>query len=293
MIKGFFKGCEPRVATPKGDILSTGQVAASRAPLYLAPNKQSMQVSQLLFGEHYRRFACEEHDLGADWHLVQSLRDDYIGYMHCPEICEPFYQGNAKVSKLSTALYSSPNMKSQVLRQLPFGSELYIESVKARNPFSHHEFLYVQALQSWVHKDHVTFNHQAHTDPVALARLFIGQSYQWGGRSGWGCDCSALVQLCYELCGCHLPRDSNLQEKYTPAFDKTRISREQVQAGDLLFWPGHVAIATSSSHLLHATLVGMQVVEEPIDQVCERIFNETKAEMSSIMRPAFLARGQG
>ncbi len=288
MIKGFFAGCEPRVATPQGDVISTGQVMSARMPLYLAPNKQSMQVSQLIFGEHYRRFVSIDIELPEGWHLVQSMRDDYIGFMFSPDISDPLYTGNAKVSKLSTALYNAPSLKSQTLRQLPFGAELNIETLSVSDPLSHHEYLFVQPLQAWVHKDHVQFNHQKFTDPIELARQFIGQSYLWGGRSGWGCDCSSLVQLCYELCGCHLPRDTHLQQIYSPAFQAQSIAQDKIQAADLLYWPGHVAMASSATHLIHATRVGMQVVEEPIDTVCERIYNETKAALSIVHRPIFV-----
>lgn len=284
MIKGYFDGTKKALATPLGEVLHSGQVTTARQPLYLAPDKQAMQVSQMLFGEHYQCFASEVA-LAKDWYLVQSSRDSYIGFMHSPEISAPSYQGNAKVSKLSTALYSAPSMKSQTLRQLPLGAELYIETLEASDPMSHEEYLFIHSLQAWVHADHVQFNHHYSPDPVVLARQFLGQSYLWGGRSGWGCDCSSLVQLCYELCGCLLPRDTDLQEVYMPAFESLHVTREQIQAADLLYWPGHVAIASSSTELIHATRVGMQVVEESIDTVCERILREKNLPLRCILRP--------
>ncbi len=291
MIKGFFAGCEPTVATPQGEVVFKGQIVASIAPLYITPNAQSMQISQLVFGEHYREFSSDI-ELTDGWHLVQSLRDDYTGYVYSPETVEVQFIGNAKVSKLSTALYSAPSMKSKLMRILPFGAELNIERVSVSDPLSHHEFFYVHYLEAWVYKDHVQFNDQYFEDPIELARQFIGQTYLWGGRSGWGCDCSALVQLCYELAGCRLPRDANLQQKYLPAFEPESILRDQISANDLLYWPGHVAIASSSSDLIHATRVGMHVVEEPIDTVCQRIFDETRADLSIIHRPILAASSQ-
>lgn len=289
MIKGFFAGCEPTVATPQGEVICNGQIMNPIAPIYITPNKQSMQISQLIFGEHYRKFNSLEIVLPDGWHLVQSLRDDYTGFIYSPEIIEPRFIGNAKVSKLSTALYSGPSMKSNILRQLPFGAELYIEALPISDRLSHHEFFYIHCLEAWVYKDHVQFNDRYFKDPTQLARQFIGQTYLWGGRSGWGCDCSALVQLCYEMAGCRLPRDANLQQRYLPAFEPESILRDQIRAGDLLYWPGHVAMATSATQLIHATRLGMHVVEESIDKVCLRIFDKTNAGLSIVHRPILAA----
>lgn len=283
--------------------IGTGQVLTGRMPLYNTPDKNSMQVSQLLFGEHYDLYNnCEGNGeiegsvTDSNWHLVQSKRDNYIGYLYNPKITTPYFEGNAKVCRLSTALYAAPNLKSPVLHELPFGAELYLikdnslngsSSQSNNNPNSeqhHNDYYFSPPLQAWVYKGHVVFNDQPYADPVTLARQFIGLSYLWGGRSGWGCDCSSLVQLCYELCGCLLPRDSSQQVQYVNAFEKKEITRATIRSGDLLFWPGHVAMASSPSTLIHATAFGMQVIEEPIDQVCERIYTDHKTT-STILRP--------
>ena len=106
----------------------------------------------------------------------------------------------------------------------------------------------------------------------------------WGGRSGWGCDCSSLVQLCYEVCGYLLPRDTHLQEKNLTINKVDRIQRADIRAGDLVFWPEHVAIASSSTDIIHATCVGMHVVEEPLIAVEKRIYQESKRQINSIQR---------
>ncbi len=282
-------------STPKGALLNTGQILTGRVPLYKAPDKTSMQVSQLLFGEHYNIYSHSSdngHEIAMDniaenWHLVQSKRDGYMGYLNSTETITPLFESNAKVSQLSTALYAAPDMKSPVLRELPFGAELYVVTDNQPNTEYNHDYYFSPPLQAWVYKAHLVLNNQLHTDPVALARQFIGLSYMWGGRSGWGCDCSSLVQLCYELCGCLLPRDTAQQVLHTSAFEKEVITRECIRAADLLFWPGHVAIASSHSTLIHATAFGMQVIEEPIDLVCERI-HIAYGTASTILRPRFI-----
>jgi len=287
MIKSFFTDATTSMKQPGAQKINTGQALVSRIPIYEAADKSSMQISQLLYGELYDVY--EAIDIkGSDWHLIQSQRDHYVGYIYVNEITPPDFISNAKVSKLSTVLYAKPNMKSEVLYELPLGAELHIlteaSTINVTSETQHPDYYFSPSLEAWVFKKHLLLNGQYHLDPVEIARQFIGLPYVWGGRSGWGCDCSSLVQLCYELCGCHLPRDSDLQIQFTSAFENKSLTMDKIQAGDLLFWPGHVAIASSSTKLIHATCVGMQVVEELIQTVDQRNVQQNQVACT-ILRP--------
>jgi len=277
MIKRFFASRQTAVSQPTTEKINSGQVLQSRQSVYASPDKSSMQVSQLLFGELYDVYQ-DASIKEKNWYLIQSQRDHYVGYIYIEEVESPQFKSNAKVSQLSTVLYAEPNMKSPIVYELPLGAEVFICTEKA--PFeddfaldvllTHQDYYFIPFFNAWVVKQHLVLNEQFHLEPVALARQFIGLSYVWGGRSGWGCDCSSLVQLCYELCGCRLPRDSALQADFTPAYESTVITMGNIQAGDLLFWPGHVAMASSATTLIHATCFSMQVIEEGIDIVDQR-----------------------
>ncbi len=84
---------------------------------------------------------------------------------------------------------------------------------------------------------------------LADARRFLGTPYLWGGVTPFGIDCSGLVQLVYGRHGIKLPRDSHDQMK-----SGERIGRAEIQAGDLLFFKGHVAIALDGERIIHASL---------------------------------------
>ena len=48
-------------------------------------------------------------------------------------------------------------------------------------------------------------------DYVAVAQKFIKTPYLWAGKSGFGFDCSGLVQLAMLMCGQSVQRDSDMQ----------------------------------------------------------------------------------
>ena len=68
--------------------------------------------------------------------------------------------------------------------------------------------------------------------PVDVARRYLGVPYVFGGTNpAVGLDCSGLVQLVFRQLGIVLPRTAQQQ------FDATlRISRDQLQPGDLVFF---------------------------------------------------------
>jgi cell wall-associated NlpC family hydrolase len=83
---------------------------------------------------------------------------------------------------------------------------------------------------------------------AALSRT--GSPYVWGAAGPDVFDCSGLVAWAYARVGINLPHYSGAQYAMT-----TRISRDELQAGDLVFYgPGgsaHVAIYMGNNTLVH------------------------------------------
>lgn len=85
-----------------------------------------------------------------------------------------------------------------------------------------------------------------------------------GGNSRAGIDCSGLVQAALTACDIACPGDSDLQRA-------TFAPTDTIARGDLLFWPGHVAMAVSADLMIHATAWTMCVTFEPIRDAIARI----------------------
>lgn len=118
------------------------------------------------------------------------------------------------------------------------------------------------------------------TDPIAVAELYLGTPYLWGGNSALGIDCSGLVQAALAACHRPCPGDSDQQET---AF--SRIERAQLRRGDLVFWKGHVGLMLDPETLLHANAHHMAVAAEPLSQAIARIHRSGGGAVTSFRRP--------
>lgn len=84
---------------------------------------------------------------------------------------------------------------------------------------------------------------------VDTAMLYQGTHYRWGGKSPMGIDCSGLCSMAYMLCGVLIYRDAKIVE----GFPIHPISREDMKPGDMLFFPGHVAMYIGDNRYIHST----------------------------------------
>lgn len=81
------------------------------------------------------------------------------------------------------------------------------------------------------------------------ALQFVGNPYVWGGTSLTnGADCSGFVQSVYKHFGISIPRTSAEQSKFGK-----RVSFEELQPGDLVFYAGHVVMSIGDGRIVHAS----------------------------------------
>lgn len=84
---------------------------------------------------------------------------------------------------------------------------------------------------------------------VELAKGYMGTQYRWGGKSSLGIDCSGLTSMCYMLCGVYIYRNAKLME----GFPIREILPENKKPGDLLYFPGHIAMYIGNDRYIHST----------------------------------------
>ena len=81
------------------------------------------------------------------------------------------------------------------------------------------------------------------------AKLYARTHYRWGGKTPLGIDCSGLVSMSYLLNGMVIYRDAKVVEGFPIRF----IDKADMKPGDLLFFPGHVAMYLGDQKYIHST----------------------------------------
>lgn len=94
---------------------------------------------------------------------------------------------------------------------------------------------------------------------VAAARSKIGLPYIWGGEGPEGYDCSGLVQYAYAQVGVSLPHSSAAQCQAG-----SQVSADQAAPGDLVCWPGHVAVYSGGGQMVEAPTEGVPLRETAV-----------------------------
>ena len=88
---------------------------------------------------------------------------------------------------------------------------------------------------------------------VGIAMRYLGVPYRWGGASPSGFDCSGFTMYVYAQMGVSLPHYTGSQWGMG-----TPVSRDQLEAGDLVFFNGlgHVGLYIGGGNFIHSPHTG-------------------------------------
>ncbi|MGZ3409267.1 MAG: C40 family peptidase [Xanthobacteraceae bacterium] len=233
-------------------------VIVPQAPLRRTPSPDAPLDTEALKGE--RVVVYEENDEGWCWGQLES--DGYVGWIPARALGPAGKSPTHRVSALRTLTFPGPSIKLPPVDSPPLGSKLHVARFEQ-------EFA-VSSDGGYLPRRHVKLVSELENDFVEVAQRFVGTPYLWGGKTSAGIDCSGLVQIALTAAGLKCPRDSDMQEQ---SLGKSVASQDisGVQRGDLVFWPGHVAIACNTNHVVHANAFHMAVALEPISEAVARI----------------------
>jgi hypothetical protein len=210
------------------------------APLFAEPRVSSVQISQLLAGHTVE--LLEERDA---WWCVRGV-DNYAGWMHRGYLSDGDgwrTRENDGERRLSLGCVV---MRDGARRALPLGA-------------------YLDGSDRIASGDAIAADRQPEHFPRVASAItrtarahFEGTSYQWGGVTPWGADCSGLVQSVYALHGRPMPRDAWQQASEGEPGERSPLDARE---GDLLFFSDredhhvtHVAIALGDRAIVHLAL---------------------------------------
>ena len=244
---------EGLVAAKAYRAVSPRRCSVGRAPVRNAGAPDAPMVSELLFGEAFD--VLFEQDGFA---FGQGRRDGYVGFVGQAALTAAGDPPTHRVAALSTLAFSRPDIKAPDPAIAPQNSLLRVVGHEGR-------FAQVAGL-GFVVEAHLAPVGVYDRDPAGVAASYAGAPYLWGGRTVAGLDCSGLVQQALTACGRAAPRDSDQQQAAYAKIDQADLKR-----GDLVFWPGHVAMMIDDARIVHANAFHMRTAIEPLADALTRI----------------------
>ena len=217
---------------------------AAIAPMLCDPDVKTTQVSQLLHG-HIAQ-VMERNGL---WLHVKSA-DGYAGWIHqgyvvtmpdpVPALADTGWNDPRPLS-----LGCTVRDEHGATRKLPLGA-LVTEGQDR-----------VGGLAMPLAERRHAFPAKADSITASAMTYFEGTSYEWGGVTPWGCDCSGLVSSSFQLHGVKVPRDAWMQAMT----GQPVASMKELRPADLLFFSDdpegkitHVAISLGGMRVVHLAL---------------------------------------
>jgi len=168
------------------------RITVSVADLRKAPRPDAGVNTQVLFGDDVLVFEDRE-----GWAWVQAGRDGYVGYVAGNVLGPRDHAPTHIVSVPRTFLYPGADLRFPIGGQLSMGSTVTVTgSTETRG--THYALL--PSGQAVIAR-HLRPLAEVAADYVTVAESFLGTPYLWGGVSGFGIDCSGLVQLSMRMAG--------------------------------------------------------------------------------------------
>ncbi|XHC00399.1 NlpC/P60 family protein [Nitratireductor sp. ac15] len=236
------------------------RIGAPIADVHSAPRLDAGMDTQFLHGDAVRVFERRE-----GWAWVQAGHDGYVGYVNAAALAAEDFTPTHRVRAQRSFVYPEPELKKPAIAAHSMGAAVCVtETVENRGT----QYMLLASGGAMIagHLQPLSVHAE---DYVAVAETFLHTPYLWGGTSGFGIDCSGLVQLSMRMAGKTVLRDTDMQADSIG--DLINPAETALKRGDLVFWKGHVAIMLDPEMMLHANGNTMNVAREPLSDAIERI----------------------
>lgn len=232
-------------------------IKSAFAPLYSTPDFYSEHIDEVLCGMQVR--IIEEQ--GNYSRILTHYQ--YSGWILNKHVCKNSEKMNQfqllEKKVIGTAfadLQDVPNIQGFTLAVLPRGSIVGLAEEPPQNGWQKvylcdltSGYLPISFLSEY-YKEPPEISEEALRICIAkTATLYLGCQYRWGGKTPFGVDCSGLCSIAYLLNGITICRDSHIDSRLS----MREIAIEKANEGDLLFFPGHVAMLLKNNQYIHST----------------------------------------
>ena len=170
-------------------------------------------------------------------------------------------------------ILTHPSIHSKAIKTIPKGSLLFWMGEKQAGNW--YCVRLCDGQYGWVRKEWVRFwekgelleksskkkNEWIRRQIIEDARQYQMTAYRWGGKTPYGVDCSGFCSIVYWMSGIIIYRDAQMRED----FPVHPISKDRLEQGDLLYYPGHVALYLGNHSYIHASGSAAKVVINSLD----------------------------
>ncbi|MSU02848.1 C40 family peptidase [Tissierella pigra] len=225
-------------------------------PINLHPTYYSEMADEGLYGMVVKIL----EDVGDDWYYVET-HYNYKGYVHGSNMImdnakatEWLHEADKVILHGVTDVMPEADYKGYVKEILTRGA-IIITTGREKDGWT--EIQLSDNSKGWVRTKFIGYritNYDKNKEDelrenlVKTAMLYLGSQYRWGGKSPLGIDCSGLCSISYMLNGIIIYRDAIRKDEYMRS-----ITLEEIKSGDLLFFPGHVAMYMGNDKYIHSS----------------------------------------